>query len=191
MCRLRRHSYVIPLQLSLGVMQRRALSTEKDRMRDGSVPVVRAVRLGQSTVLAFFGLALFSCASRLKESNPEIRPGHTASGDSLPCPPPGGERDAAGRQFFRVSDITLQTIKDPKSPGPEPAGAFGTVILRMIIDTTGRPEPGLEVVRSDDPRLEVAVRQALPRMRFLPAEHPKGCRVRQLTDQPFAFERGS
>jgi TonB family protein len=64
----------------------------------------------------------------------------------------------------------------------------GRVVAQYVVDTSGRADvttlKGLEF--TDHAFLE-AVRQALPRMRFKPAEI-RGRRVRQLVHQTFAFE---
>ena len=59
-----------------------------------------------------------------------------------------------------------------------------------VVDTTGRAEVAtLKGLRYTDRAFLEAVRQALPRMRFKPAEI-RGRRVRQLVQQAFAFEVG-
>lgn len=67
-------------------------------------------------------------------------------------------------------------------------GTEGRVVVRFVVDTTGRVEEGsIEVVESAHDLFAAAVRRALAGARFAPAEHG-GRRVRQLVQQPFVFE---
>jgi periplasmic protein TonB len=81
----------------------------------------------------------------------------------------------------------------PGSPPPtyptmlQNAGVEGTVLAQFVVDTTGRAEMGtFRVLKSDHDLFSSAVRQHLPRMRFLPAE-VGGRKVKQLVQQPFSF----
>ncbi|MCC7053462.1 MAG: TonB family protein [Gemmatimonadaceae bacterium] len=80
-------------------------------------------------------------------------------------------------------------------PGVAPAypemlkssGVEGEALVQFIVDTTGRAELGsFKVLRASHDAFGQAVRAALPRMRFLPAEIG-GRKVRMLVQQPFAF----
>ena len=67
-------------------------------------------------------------------------------------------------------------------------GTEGRVVVRFVVDTTGRVEPGsIEVVESAHDLFTASVRRALEGARFVPAEHG-GRKVRQLVQQPFVFE---
>jgi periplasmic protein TonB len=67
------------------------------------------------------------------------------------------------------------------------AGIEGEVLATFVVDTTGRAEPAsFKVLRSSNEQFTNAVRQALPRMRFIPAE-VGGKKVKQLVQQPFTF----
>jgi protein TonB len=67
------------------------------------------------------------------------------------------------------------------------AGVEGTVVMQFVVDTTGRVERGsARAIRSDHALFERAVLDALPRMRFSPAE-VDGRKVRQLVEQAFGF----
>lgn len=67
------------------------------------------------------------------------------------------------------------------------ASIEGSVVMQFVVDTLGRVEPGsLDVLRADHPLFEQSVREALRRMRFVPAE-AGGRKVRQLVEQPFTF----
>lgn len=68
------------------------------------------------------------------------------------------------------------------------AGVEGSVLATFVVDTTGRADVStFKVLRADHQLFERAVRDALPRMRFIPAE-VGGRKVRQLVQQPFAFQ---
>lgn len=67
------------------------------------------------------------------------------------------------------------------------AGIEGDVLATFVVDTTGRADVStFKVLRATHQQFEKAVRDALPRMRFIPAE-VGGRKVRQLVQQPFAF----
>jgi periplasmic protein TonB len=67
------------------------------------------------------------------------------------------------------------------------AGVEGEVLAQFIVDTTGRAETGsFKVLKTSHELFAQAVKNALPRMRFLPAEIG-GRKVKQLVQQPFNF----
>ncbi|MFN2567782.1 MAG: TonB family protein [Gemmatimonadaceae bacterium] len=67
------------------------------------------------------------------------------------------------------------------------AGVTGRVVVRLIVDTTGRVEPASVVVRESSHDLfSDAVRAVLASLRFRPAE-VGGRKVRMLVDLPFEF----
>ncbi len=67
------------------------------------------------------------------------------------------------------------------------AGVSGRVVVRFVIDTTGRIEPAsVAIVESTHELFERAVRDVLPRMRFHPAS-VGARRVRMLVEMPFEF----
>jgi protein TonB len=67
------------------------------------------------------------------------------------------------------------------------AGIEGEVVLRFVVDSAGRVEPGsITTVRASHPLFDEAVRRALGSTRFAPAE-VGGRRVRQLVEQAFTF----
>jgi TonB family protein len=66
-------------------------------------------------------------------------------------------------------------------------GVGGEVVVRLVVDATGRVERNsIEVVRASDERLVRPVRDAVSSWRFVPAE-ADGKRVRQLIELPFVF----
>lgn len=67
------------------------------------------------------------------------------------------------------------------------AGVTGRVIVRLVVDTAGRVEPGSVMIRESSHDLFAeAVRAVLPSLRFVPAE-AGGRKVRMLVDLPFEF----
>jgi protein TonB len=63
----------------------------------------------------------------------------------------------------------------------------GEVLAQFVVDTTGRPEMNsYKVLKTTHELFGNAVKQALPGMRFIPAE-VGGRKVRQLVQQPFSF----
>ncbi len=67
------------------------------------------------------------------------------------------------------------------------AGVEGEVLAQFVVDTTGRAENGsFKVLKTSHELFALAVKNALPGMRFLPAE-VGGKKVKQLVQQPFVF----
>lgn len=67
------------------------------------------------------------------------------------------------------------------------AGVEGEVLAQFVVDTTGRAEMGsYKVLKTSHDLFGTAVKNALPGMRFIPAE-VGGRKVRQLVQQPFSF----
>jgi len=67
------------------------------------------------------------------------------------------------------------------------AGVEGEVLAQFVVDTTGRAEANsLKILKSSHDLFVQSVRNALPQMRFIPAE-VGGRKVKQLVQQPFTF----
>lgn len=67
------------------------------------------------------------------------------------------------------------------------AGIEGEVDAQFTVDTTGRADLGtFKILKATNDLFAAAVRTALPRMRFSPAE-VGGHKVKQLVQQPFTF----
>jgi protein TonB len=99
----------------------------------------------------------------------------------------------AANEPFTGDQVERQVYLRPGSSPPRypsslrVAGIEGQVIALFVVSEAGRVE--LETVRfiqSDNPLFEDAVRSALERMRFVPAE-TGGRKVRQLVQMPFVF----
>lgn len=98
-----------------------------------------------------------------------------------------------GSRTYIASQVDKPVVPKPYNAPPlypEPlrlAGVEGTVLVRFVVDTTGRPDvTTLKVLKPTHPLFVQAVRTALPRMRFSPAELD-GRKVKQLVQEPFAF----
>jgi protein TonB len=95
--------------------------------------------------------------------------------------------------IFNELEVDRPVMLAPGVVGPSypdvlrAAGIDGTVLAQFVVDTLGRVDVNSFVaLRSDHALFTNAVRAALGRMRFLPAE-AGGRKVRQLVQQPFQF----
>ncbi|MBY0489859.1 MAG: energy transducer TonB [Gemmatimonadaceae bacterium] len=89
--------------------------------------------------------------------------------------------------------VEKPVVMAPGTQGPaypdmlRTAGIEGTVLAQFVVDTTGRADMGtFKALKSDNDLFTSAVKNALQRMRFLPAE-VGGRKVKQLVQQPFQF----
>jgi protein TonB len=96
-------------------------------------------------------------------------------------------------QTYFEYQVEKPVMAVPGSPAPrypdilKSAGVEGEVVVAFVVDTTGRADIGsLKILKSTHELFAAAVRTALPQMRFLPAE-VGGKKVKQLVQQPFAF----
>jgi protein TonB len=91
---------------------------------------------------------------------------------------------------FQVEKPVMQAPGSQQPRYPEmlkTAGVEGEVLASFVVDTTGRAEPGsFKVLKTSHELFASAVRNALPNMKFLPAE-VGGRKVKQLVQQPFVF----
>ena len=91
---------------------------------------------------------------------------------------------------FQVEKPVMQAPGSPPPRYPEilkSTGVEGEVNAQFEVDTLGRANPAsFKILRSTHDLFASAVRNALPNMRFLPAEIG-GRKVRQLVQQPFVF----
>ena len=116
-------------------------------------------------------------------------------GPGAPGAPDGGAPAARGDSVYGPASLLVDRPAGLEPGGAQPrypemlrrAGVTGRVVVRFVVDTAGRVEPGsVRVVESDHELFAQAVRAALPRLRFAPAE-AGGRRVRQLVEMPFEF----
>ena len=98
-----------------------------------------------------------------------------------------------GDQPYFDFQVEKPVVMAPGAQGPaypdmlRTAGIEGTVLAQFVVDTTGRAEMvTFKVLKSDNDLFSNAVKNALQRMRFLPAE-VGGRKVKQLVQQPFQF----
>lgn len=93
-------------------------------------------------------------------------------------------------QDFEVQKPVVQVPGSAAPRYPEllkAGGVEGEVLVEFTVDTTGRADPAsLKVLKSTHELFALAVKNAMPGMRFLPAE-VDGRRVKQLVRQPFVF----
>lgn len=106
--------------------------------------------------------------------------GDVRAGDDTPL-----SATSVDREVVPLKGVT------PRYPGVlASAGVEGTVVMQFVVDTLGRVErASIRAMRVDQALFEQSVRDALARMRFVPAE-AGGRKVRQLVEQPFTFALG-
>ena len=106
----------------------------------------------------------------------------------------GGEPTPVyGGEVMHADQVERQASLAPGNSSPRypeilrASGIEGQVVAAFVISADGSYEEGsLRFVKSDNPLFERAVRAALLRMRFIPAEIG-GRKVRQLVEMPFVF----
>lgn len=98
-----------------------------------------------------------------------------------------------GDQPYFDFQVEKPVVMAPGAQGPaypdmlRTAGIEGTVLAQFVVDTTGRADMStFKALKSDNDLFTTSVKNALQRMRFLPAE-VGGRRVKQLVQQPFQF----
>lgn len=98
-----------------------------------------------------------------------------------------------GDQPYFDFQVEKPVVAAPGSQGPaypdmlRSAGIEGQVLAQFVVDTTGRADMAtFKALKSDNDLFTTAVKNALQRMRFLPAE-VGGRKVKQLVQQPFQF----
>ncbi|HEU4565172.1 MAG TPA: energy transducer TonB [Gemmatimonadaceae bacterium] len=116
--------------------------------------------------------------SELSSPRDGVRGGQGGPGDGAPL-------------ASEYADTPAEPLRDnPRPRYPDllrAAGVGGSVVVRFVVDSTGRVERGSLVVESSDHELlEREVRAVLPRLRFRPAM-VNGRRVRVLAQQRFTF----
>lgn len=96
-------------------------------------------------------------------------------------------------RLYTAEDVDSAATRDPSSDGPRypdalrTKGVQGHVLVEFAVDTAGRADPAtFTVVQATDPLFAEAVREALPRMHFIPAR-TRGRAVRQLVRLPMQF----
>jgi protein TonB len=91
---------------------------------------------------------------------------------------------------FQVEKPVMQAPNSPTPQYPDilrQAGVEGEALVSFVVDTTGRADvSSFKIIRTTHELFATAVKNALPRMRFIPAEVGDR-KVRQLVQQPFSF----
>jgi protein TonB len=114
--------------------------------------------------------------------------------------PPLGDTFGAGRapnvsagapwreEFVDRAIVAIPGTTSPRYPATlQNAGIEGEVRAQFVVDTLGRVEPEtVRILESTHELFARAVRDALARARFVPAE-AQGHKVRQLAEQAFTF----
>jgi protein TonB len=151
---------------------------------------------------AFHAHNLVFVETHLNIDLPSINVGEIASkpGDFAPGPLAevgvtgvAGSGDSSAEAVLSANQVEKQVALVPGSSPPKypeamrTAGVEGRVTAAFVVDEAGRAQEGsVRFVNSDNPLFEDAVRVALRRMRFVPAQ-VGGRKVRQLVQMPFVF----
>jgi protein TonB len=105
----------------------------------------------------------------------------------------GGKAVVQSDQPYFEFQVEKPVVPAPGSTQPRypdmlrQAGVEGEVLAQFVVDTTGRAEPGsLKILKSSHDLFIQSVKNALPQMKFIPAE-VGGRKVKQLVQQPFSF----
>jgi len=105
----------------------------------------------------------------------------------------GGKAVVQSDQPYFEFQVEKPVVPAPGSISPRypdmlrQAGVEGEVLAQFVVDTTGKAEPGsLKILKSSHDMFVQSVKNALPQMKFIPAE-VGGRKVKQLVQQPFTF----
>ena len=108
----------------------------------------------------------------------------------------GGTAVVNNDQPYFEFQVEKPVVPAPGNPSPrypemlQSAQVTGEVLAQFVVDTTGRAEMGtFKVLKSSNDLFTAAVKSALPRYRFIPAE-TGGRKVKQLVQLPFTFNIG-
>lgn len=163
-----------------------------------SNPVKHRVLKGALLVAAAGAAIVVACSPRLAGNltgpAPEARPASAATevprADTATVPQSAPDTTGKPLLDFQVQrPATLRPgTKGPAYPAEaRAAGVQGSVLAQFVVNTDGDIETGtFKVLHSDNAMFSTAVREALPTLKFVPAEN-KGAKVRQLVQAPFSF----
>jgi len=105
----------------------------------------------------------------------------------------GGKAVVQSDQPYFEFQVEKPVVPAPGSVAPRypdmlrQAGVEGEVLAQFVVDTTGKAEAGsLKILKSSHDMFVQSVKNALPNMKFIPAE-VGGRKVKQLVQQPFTF----
>ncbi|MGH7617885.1 MAG: TonB family protein, partial [Gemmatimonadaceae bacterium] len=137
------------------------------------------------------GIALlFACSLR---SDSVTGPGAPNASRMAKASGPRRMYDSSTYFEFQVEQAARPAPGNPAPKYPDllrQAGVDGTVLVQFVLDTTGHPDMrSFKILKSTHDLFTAAVRNALPNMKFFPAEvgHLK---VKQLIQMPFEFGMG-
>lgn len=109
--------------------------------------------------------------------HPSPKPAPRKRPPQPPSAAPAVPAEYEGSRVYIEPELQHPVSRDPASDGPKypellrKKGVEGLVVIRFIVDTSGHADSTtLHVVLATHPAFEEAVRDALPRMRFIPAQ---------------------
>lgn len=147
-----------------------------------------AVRVAACAVVAV-GAIVVACSPRISSDLTGPTPPASAN---IVAAKQAAEYGVGGTVYYEAQ-VEKPVTAAPGSVGPiypatlRAAGKEGQVLAMFVVNEQGIAElPSFKVVRSSDSLFAAAVREALPKMTFTPAEIG-GKRVKQLVQQPFMF----
>ena len=125
-------------------------------------------------------------------TDPNAYSGSRSSGISSGTQPEAEPAPPADKDYFAF-EVEKPVVQAPNSATPaypdmlRQAGVEGEAVVSFVVDTLGRVDLAtFKVIHKTHELFATAVKNALPKMRFIPAETSRG-RVRQLVQQPFSF----
>ena len=168
-------------------------SPRSERSTESASPGLRS---RERPILRFFDVPVIDVdvpALQLPEATTrpdDFGTGHTAVADSAGSRSSGAPGSSSA---FRSDEVEKQVALRPGNARPvyplvlANTGVGGKVIATFVVNQLGQAEDSTVRFGSSDNRLfDDAVRAALRRMRFIPAE-TGGVKVRQLVQMPFVF----
>ena len=105
------------------------------------------------------------------------------------CPPRvAADPDSSARYVFIWWEVEKPVRLTNPPPQQIPGPARGFASFNFIVDSTGLVDPGsVKPAAPQDSTLERIAADMIPGLRFEPAEHRAGCRVRQFSGMRFNF----
>jgi hypothetical protein len=147
------------------------------------------VSFSAASLLNAYGLGLFFTLWSGAVACAPAAPVPKSSSMPAPQPAPPARADRNTMTYFEFQ-VEKPVTRLPNSAYPKrPSGATepGHVLAQFVVDTTGAPVMStFKVLRAPSDAHAVAVREAVTRSRYLPAEIG-GIRVNQLVQEEFVF----
>jgi TonB family protein len=197
---IRLPSRVVGIIVLLGVTAYRVATLTENTARtitsmDVVAPIVTASRQAQRFRETLVSMPMHRVLERRRDAKrfsravPVRAIANTSHGESAQ---PGVETSA--RQAHLQSPVDKPARPAPGSPTPKYpnllkiTGVEGEVVVEFVVDTTGLADVStFKVVTTTHGMFADAYRNALPKMRFLPAENG-GKKVKQLLRQSYVFK---